>query len=85
MTKIDIRGVYRKWQKVAEILRNSLPTTFRIVCADAEEAAYIYRRISGMANSQPDQGNPMVVCQRDDSVYVIKTNLVEKVVIIDDR
>lgn len=80
---INMAKVPDRWLKLMLHLQNAVPGVFQLIFPDVEAARKANRRISSVVERHPSWF-PMVVCQRDCCVYVIKTQYVQKVVIRDE-
>ena len=80
--EINLNRTPDKWMKLMLHLQNAVPGVFQLIFPDAETARKAANRMSTAVDRHPTWFQ-MLVAQRGCSVYVIKTQHVQKVVIKD--
>lgn len=77
---ISLSNVPEKWLKLMLHLQNSSPGAFQLIFPSAKEAKNASKSMWAVMKRNPTWF-PLVLMQRDCSIYVIKTQYVRKVMI----
>jgi hypothetical protein len=81
---VNLGRTPEKWLKLMLHLQNSMPSTFRLVFPDEASASNAGSKLIRVIQRQPTWFD-VVITRRGCDVYVIKTQDVQKVVIVDEK
>ena len=80
---INMRGAHNKWLKLLLKLQNALPNAYRLILPDYESARKATHSITSTIERHPTWLK-MVVTQRGCMIYLIKTDSIQDVHLVEE-
>lgn len=80
---INLTKTHEKWVKLLLYFQNGLPGVYQIILPDAETATKTMKKLYAALGRHPSWFN-LMISQRENLIYVIKTQFVQKVVLKDE-